>query len=301
ACLELPEQEWEAEIERLCARHPEDAPALRRRFAALQRAGLADSGSRQMHDLALVEDLARREPEVASALAEAAGVDPRSVPGLSADPRAGTLLDGRYELIARLGAGAMGVVYRGLDRELGREVAIKLLDPARFADAKAEARFLQEAELLAALRHDSVVVLYDRGRSAAGELFLVMELLDGVPLTRVLEGRIAQTIASAAAALGVARLAETTWVRQVARWGADLADGLAAVHRAGILHRDVKPANVFVRRDGRAVLLDFGIATRGGDLTAAGTVLGTPWYMAPEQALGDDELTAALDVYGLCS
>jgi len=304
ACLARPEAEWEQAVAEVCRSHPDQATALRSRFAALQRIGFADQQAAPAEDLALVKALAEREPEAAAALAEAAGVDAASIPGLAppADRRLGACVGNRYRLLARLGQGAMGTVYHARDEDLGRDVAVKLLDAQRFADARAEARFLQEAELLAKLRHPAVVTLFDRGRSTDGELFLVMDLLEGVPMARVLQeisdgqrdGEPLRTL------LGDA-IAERSYVRQVVRWTADLADGLAAAHRLGILHRDVKPSNVFLCRDGRAVLLDFGIATRGGDLTAAGTVLGTPWYMAPEQALPGARLTPALDVYALCS
>jgi tetratricopeptide (TPR) repeat protein len=303
-CLAQPEPQWEAAVEETCRANPDHADTVRRRFAALRSAGLGPSGADRAEDLRVVRDLAARVPEVAAALAEAFAVDPASLrePGAPADPRLGLTLADRYHLEQRLGAGAMGVVYRAHDRELRRAVAVKLLDPALFADPRAEVRFAQEAELLASLRHESVVAVYDRGRSDRGEPFVVMELIDGVPLTRALtalaEGHGAP--AQLATALG-AHLTEPSYVRQVARWGAELAEGLAAAHARGILHRDVKPSNVFVRDDGRAVLLDFGIATRGGDLTAAGTVLGTPWYMAPEQADARAKRTAALDVYGLAS
>ncbi len=319
-CLAEPQAQWPAAIERLCDRHPTEALALRRRFAALQRAGLMHEPGSQASDLALVRALAQDQPEIAAALADAAGVDRSSVHGLPTptDARLGTTLSKRYRLVARIGAGAMGVVYRSHDEELRREVAVKLLDAGQVVDPKAEARFLQEAELLAGLRHDAIVTLHDRGRSERGELFLVMELLDGVPLTRVLQAIDGVSTAGHLAAVRevlAAReagqdappagngkaLPESSVVRLIARWGAELAEGLAVAHAAGVLHRDIKPSNVFVRRDGRAVLLDFGIATRGGDLTAAGTVLGTPWYMAPEQATAQGKLTPALDVYGLSS
>jgi serine/threonine protein kinase len=301
-CLAQPQHEWRAALERLCTEHPTHADLLRRRFAALERAGFAHEPGSQGSDLAMVKELAERDPVLAEAFADAAGVARTSVPGLT-DTRLGTLLAGRYRLLARIGAGAMGVVYRGHDESLRRDVAIKLLDAAQLPEDKAKARFLQEAELLAGLRHDGIVTLHDRGQSERGELFLVMELLAGEPLTRVLAALADRPNDPAAVAelLGGEKLPETTVLRLIARWGAELAEGLAVAHGAGILHRDIKPSNVFIRADGRAVLLDFGIATRGGDLTAAGTVLGTPWYMAPEQAIADSKLTPALDVYGLCS
>src|SRR5690606_14505293 len=107
-------------------------------------------------------------------------------------------------------------------------------------------------------------------------------------------------IRAASAALG-ASLPEPSWLRQAVRWTAELADGLAAAHAASVFHRDVKPSNVFVERDGRAVLLDFGIAARLGDqeLTLSRAILGTPSYMPPEQARGPVAPSPALDVYSL--
>lgn len=305
-CLARDEAEWEAALARTCKAHPQHAATLRRRFALLCGAGLAPSdGTDRERDLAVVRDLAAQEPEVAHALADAMGIDHTSVPGLGErrDPRLDTTLRGRYRLDARLGAGAMGVVYTAHDLELRRDVAVKILDGSLHGSPKAEARFLQEAELLAALRHDAIVAVHDRGLGQDGELFLVMELLDGVPLTHVLD-ELAQADSRAPLdavrdLLGGTPPPEPSVDRLAARWAAEVAEGLAAAHAAGILHRDVKPSNVFIRRDWRAVLLDFGIATRGADLTAAGTVLGTPCYMAPEQAIAGARLTPALDVYGL--
>lgn len=305
-CLARDEAEWEDALARTCKAHPQHAATLRRRFALLCGAGLAPSdGTDRERDLAVLRDLAAQEPEIAHAFADAMGVDHTSVPGLSSgpDPRLGSTLRGRYRLVGRLGAGAMGVVYAAHDLELRREVAVKILDGSLLGSAKAEARFLQEAELLAALRHDAIVGVFDRGLGNAGELFLVMELLTGAPLTHVLDAvaraRPEARLAAVTEVLGATAPPEPSVDRLAARWAAEIAEGVATAHAAGILHRDIKPSNVFIRRDWRAVLLDFGIATRGADLTAAGTLLGTPCYMAPEQATPGARLTPALDVYGI--
>lgn len=256
--------------------------------------------------------LCRAHPHLVAPLAEALGLgealaqlDPDAV---RSDPLAGHLLGGRYRLEQCLGRGAMGVVYRAQDQELHRAVAVKILDARLFTDPVAEQRFQREAETLAALQHPAIVPVFDRGRTAEGIHFLVMELLDGAPLSAVLQ-RISEhddeaPVAAVAAVAGAGSGRESSWWRLCARWGAELAAGLHAAHQAGIVHRDVKPSNAFVRADGRAVLLDFGIAAREADarLTATATTLGTPWYMAPEQvAAGGGPAGPTLDVYGLCA
>jgi serine/threonine-protein kinase len=251
--------------------------------------------------------LCRDHPQFAQPLAEVLGLSaelPRIQQAALRDPLAGLVLAGRYRLDSCLGRGAMGVVYRGEDQELRRTVAVKILDARLFRDPQAEQRFQREAEALAALQHSNVVAVFDRGRTAEGIHYLVMELLEGCTLAALLD-RVrsgADPLVATADALGGVP-AESHWPRLCARWAVDLAQGLAAAHARGLVHRDVKPSNVFLRRDGRPVLLDFGIAARADDerLTATQTTLGTPWYMAPEQvragALGQAEPT--LDVYGL--
>jgi len=252
--------------------------------------------------------LCRDHPELARPLADVLGMA-GDLPllqqvALREDPLAGVVLGGRYRLADCLGRGAMGVVYRGEDQELRRPVAVKILDVRLFHDAEAERRFAREAEALASLAHEHVVAVYDRGRTPEGIHFLVMELLEGATLAALLE-RIASGVEPAAAhheLLG-ATMAEPGWPRQCARWARDLAQALGAAHSQQLVHRDVKPSNVFLARPGRPVLLDFGIAARGSAarLTATQTTLGTPWYMAPEQVRAGAAVVAAptLDAYGL--
>ncbi|MGI8334854.1 protein kinase domain-containing protein [Actinomadura scrupuli] len=177
---------------------------------------------------------------------------------------------GRYRLVERLGQGAMGVVWRARDQVLGRDVAVKeLLLPAELDAARraaAAARVLREARAAAALRHPAIVRVHDVAEQD-GRPWIVMELLAG----RSLEQE--QPMAPGRAA----------------RIGLDVLAALRAAHERGVLHRDVKPANVFLRDDGRAVLTDFGIATLEGDvsLTRTGALIGTPAYMAPEHARGE--------------
>ena len=181
---------------------------------------------------------------------------------------------GPYLLLSQIGEGGMGAVYRARDTRLRREVAVKVLSPAVAAQPDLVARFEREARAVAALSHRNVVVIYDVGYEADTH-FIVMELLDGQSLRE-------------AAARG--RMPAARAIRYILQ----VCDGLAAAHAKGIVHRDLKPGNIILTRDGRAVLVDFGIAktlTDGvGDqstfVTTAGGVLGTPQYMSPEQVRG---------------
>jgi eukaryotic-like serine/threonine-protein kinase len=189
---------------------------------------------------------------------------------------------GRYRLERPLGRGGMAVVYRGVDEELGRVVAVKLLAEHLAGDAELRARFLREARLAAALNHPNVVSVYDIGERD-GLPFIVMELVEGETLAEVIEreGRVEP--------------------RRVVELALQACAGLEHAHRAGLVHRDVKPANLLLREDGTVKIADFGIA-RAVDastrLTQVGTILGTAAYLAPEQADGG-EVTPATDVYAL--
>ncbi len=252
--------------------------------------------------------LCHEHPQLALPLAEVLGLS-KQLPllqqmALREDPLTGAVLSGRYRLTTCLGRGAMGVVYAGLDQELGREVAVKILDVRLFRDPEAERRFQREAEALALLQHPHVVAVFDRGLTPEGIHFLVMERLHGVTVAQLLEAIAAggEPVAVCAELLQAAP-AEALWPRQCARWARDLALGLQVAHTRQLVHRDVKPSNVFLAQPGRAVLLDFGIASRATDqrLTATQTTLGTPWYMAPEQVRSGGLTTAepTLDIYGL--
>ncbi|MFN7937128.1 MAG: protein kinase [Bryobacteraceae bacterium] len=179
---------------------------------------------------------------------------------------------GPYEILAPLGAGGMGEVWKAHDARLHRDVALKILPEGR--DAR---RFEQEARAIAALNHPNIVAIYDVG-SQDGMHYLVQELVDGQALNELLDGG-------------------AMAVRKATELGAQVADGLAAAHAVGIVHRDLKPANIMVTRDGRAKILDFGLAkqvepttpsdaTRKQALTQDGVVMGTIGYMAPEQVRG---------------
>lgn len=195
---------------------------------------------------------------------------------------------GRYRIEALLGRGGMGEVWRARDESLHRSVALKRLPPGAAVDAERRARFLREARALAALDSPGIVVLYAAENveqpDPSRDSYLVMELVEGTPLDTWMATRGPLPVGEAVDVL-----------RQVAR-------ALADAHRAGVIHRDLKPGNVLRRPDGRIVVIDFGLAllsegTEGdGRLTQSGMVAGTASYMAPEQARGEP-LTAAADVW----
>ena len=186
---------------------------------------------------------------------------------------------GRYVIVGRLGAGGMGVVYRGHDPQLRRDVAIKLPTFRGLADACAIAqrRFLREARAAAAVRHPHICPIHDVGEDQ-GHPYVVMALIEGGTLSERLrrDGRFADC-------------------RHAVQLTVQIADALAAVHALGVTHRDLKPGNILIERDGQAYLTDFGLARDDHDperLTDNGALLGTPAYMAPEQA--SDELEVGL-------
>jgi serine/threonine-protein kinase len=207
-------------------------------------------------------------------------MDPgQTAPGM--DPFAGRVLS-HYRLEERLGAGGMGLLYRGTDLALGRAVAIKLLARHLVSDATAKARFVQEARAASALDHPNIANVHDIGEED-GELFIVMALYEGETLRQRLEkGRLPVD-----EAVGI--------LRQVAL-------GLEAAHRAGIVHRDIKPANILMTTGGTAKILDFGVAKLLGEsqaqMTQAGQPIGTVLYMSPEQLTGQ-QVDARTDLWSL--
>jgi CubicO group peptidase (beta-lactamase class C family) len=178
---------------------------------------------------------------------------------------------GHYRILSVLGAGGMGVVFQAEDTHLLRRVALKVMAPALAASAGARERFLLEARATAALEHDHIVAIYQVGEDR-GVPYFAMQFLKGETLEERLrrEGRLPTA--------------------EVLRVGAEIAEGLAAAHAHGLIHRDVKPANVWLEEGrGRVKLLDFGLvraAGQGEGLTRPGSILGTPEYMAPEQGSG---------------
>jgi tRNA A-37 threonylcarbamoyl transferase component Bud32 len=193
---------------------------------------------------------------------------------------------GRYELGDEVGEGGMATVFRARDRELRRDVAVKVLFPHLARRPEVVRRFQREARAAATLEHVNILRVYDVGGGDDTDddpPFIVMELIRGRALLGEIEQRGPMFAEVAACA------------------GALLADALAAAHHAGIVHRDVKPSNVLVSHDGRLLLADFGVArleTEDSLITRTGAVLGTPAYMSPEQAAGDTA-TARSDLYSL--
>jgi serine/threonine protein kinase len=197
----------------------------------------------------------------------------------------GRRLDGRYQILERIGAGGMGAVYRAIQEPLGREVAIKVLQCDGDERSEMSRRFLHEARVVSRLRHPNTVTLFDYGEADSGELFIAMELLRGRSLDHPAASR----------DLGLRELVD------IAR---DVCSALHEAHEQGIVHRDLKPGNIFLDQiAGRRVVkvLDFGIAKVAGAqslLTLAGVVVGTPAYMSPEQTRGH-ELDRRSDLYSL--
>jgi serine/threonine-protein kinase len=219
-----------------------------------------------------------RDPEAGPAVVASHG-RPEESSG-SRSPRAG-----RYELREVIGQGAFGVVYRAWDTELGRAVALKRPRSDPGAGPEAVARFLREARSAASLQHPHIVPVFDVGRDE-GEPYLVTALVEGNNLADELRAR-------------------RPSYRRAAEWIAALAEGLGHAHGIGIIHRDIKPANILIDREGKPYLTDFGLARYTSleatqTITVDGQVIGTPAYMAPEQARGEGlGVDARADVYSL--
>ena len=176
----------------------------------------------------------------------------------------------RYRVLERLGGGGAGVVYKAEDTKLERLVALKFLSAYRSAHEADKRRFLREARASSALDHPNICTVYEIDETEDGRLFIAMAFCEGETLKRKIER-------------GPLPLAEAV------RLAAQIADGLAAAHAKGIVHRDVKPANVIVAPGGRVKIVDFGIAKLSDQsrLTRDGTAVGTAGYMAPEQIRGE--------------
>jgi tRNA A-37 threonylcarbamoyl transferase component Bud32 len=199
--------------------------------------------------------------------------------------KSGDKLAGRYEIRDLLGRGGMGEVWRATDQTLDRPVAVKTLSTRLSSEELQESlpRFQREGRAAARLNHPSIATIFDAGEHD-GQLFMVLELVNGEDLARVL-----------------AREPGGLPVGQVLEIGTQAADGLAVAHEAGVIHRDIKPANLMLLRRGQVKILDFGIARLEGtasSLSATGAVLGTMAYMPPEQMLGQP-ISGSADVYSL--
>src|SRR5262245_4091561 len=190
------------------------------------------------------------------------------------------VFDGRYRVVRKLGTGGMANVYLAEDQELGRSVAIKMLDERHSQDEQFVERFRREAKNAAGLSHPNIVSIYDRGE-AEGTYYIAMEYLEGRTLKELLVTRGPTPIAVA-----------IDYTRQILA-------GLGFAHRPGIVHRDIKPPNVVVAPDGRLKVTDFGIARSGtSQMTETGSIIGTAQYLSPEQAKGAP-VTPASDIYSV--
>ena len=175
-----------------------------------------------------------------------------------------------YRILEHLGGGGMGVVYKAHDLHLDRLVALKFLPPELTRDPDAKARFIHEAKAASALQHDNICTIHDVDETSDGQLFICMDLYCGETLKRKIDSGPVPVEEAIELAIQVAR-------------------GLAKAHEAGMVHRDVKPANIMVTKEGEAKIVDFGLAklTRQTKLTREGSTLGTVAYMSPEQARGE--------------
>ncbi|MFL5594414.1 MAG: protein kinase domain-containing protein [Gemmatimonadaceae bacterium] len=187
---------------------------------------------------------------------------------------------GKYRIVELVGEGAMGVVYRAVDTVLDRTVAIKVMNEAIARQEDLRKRFLHEAQAAGSLQHPNVVCIYDLGE-VDGHLFIAMEFVHGVDLERLIE------------------MGEPLSLQARLDIMIDVLTGLSYAHKHGIVHRDIKPANIRVGDDGRAKIMDFGVAhLASSSMTRTGSFLGTPSYMAPEQ-ITEGKTTPATDVFAV--
>ncbi len=286
-CLDRLERNDADAAEAVCREHPQHAAAIRQRLDLLERSGL----------------LVRPEVSESSAV-------PDAMPEKLGD----------FRLLRKLGEGGMGVVYLALQESLQREVALKLVRPDQLWFAGARERFRREVDAIARLQHPGVVPIHAVGEEA-GIPYFAMEKVSGATLADVLAalaGADASGLAGRDMARAIAARAEPadgpagdasaafvfdgTWAETCFRIVLQVAEALEHVHRRGVLHRDLKPSNVMVTRAGRAMVLDFGLASTTGAsrLTRSGARLGSLPYLAPEQWSGNgDRIDARTDLYAL--
>jgi serine/threonine protein kinase len=268
-CLQAPEDQRQAALEEACRQRPDLAQGLRAAFAVLQGLGLAGDGGW----IAWPEQL------------------------------------GDFRLGERLGGGGMGVVFRARQLSLARDVALKMLRPDQLQFASARERFRREAAAIAALEHPGIVPILAVGEER-GVPWFAMPLLAGKTLAEALSAlsehsRDSLSGASLAAVLGgdprSAPLFELDWNDACVEIARQVALALEHAHQRGIRHRDIKPSNIVLGDDGRARVVDFGLAARDelDGLTKTGSQLGTLYYMAPEQVRGDRAVGPLADVYAL--
>jgi serine/threonine protein kinase len=187
---------------------------------------------------------------------------------------------GKYEVQDLIGEGAMGVVYRALDPMLNRSVAVKVMNDALALDENFRTRFLREARAAGSLQHPNVITVYDCGETD-GHLYIAMEYVAGTDLEQLIASKVTVSLANKIEII------------------IGVLNGLAYAHKRGIVHRDMKPANIRVNEEGRALIMDFGIAhTTSSNVTKTGLILGTPNYMAPEQVTGS-AITPRTDIFAV--
>ncbi len=245
------------------------------------------------HQAPLTDKPAQDVPASASALSQQALSPERSKTDARLDPLVGTILAGRYEVIRRIGEGGMGAVYEARHTVIGKRVAVKVLLERLVEKRELVARLLKEARLASAIGHENIVDVTDFGTTEDARSFVVMEYLEGEPLSALLARE---------APLPVERCLHI--VKQVV-------SALGAAHAKGIVHRDIKPENIYLIRRGDedfVKVVDFGVskAVRTADegpetlrLTRTGILLGTPLYMSPEQARGDEDIDSRADIWAV--
>jgi len=304
--IEKLEDDAHFEVEPFLREHAEHAAILRARLEKLRRAGfLGPKTGNVLHEM--------RERFGVSSVVRTTGPWNAGASRSAVELLPSRTVGGRYRILAEIGRGGMGRVFRGLDIDLGREVAIKVVDldlmgplddsPQRRVCLQ---RFLAEAQVTAQLEHPSIVPIHDIGIDRTGQFYYTMKLVEG----RTLEGLIADWHAGLAAD-------EPFPIQELLRIVLQIGDALSLAHERGVLHRDLKPSNVMVGRFGEVHVMDWGLAKLFGarepaselvhstrserdSPTRAGDVVGTPSHMAPEQAAGDTALLdQRADVYGV--
>lgn len=255
-----------------------------------QLADLLDTSGDVERALKVLETLRRHEPTYPNVASRIEGLRKKSSQQRLAESRGrasgsnlattGFLGDSRYEMLEEIGAGGMGVVFKARDRRLNRVVALKRLPDNLKNHPKAVQLFLREAQASARLNHANITTVYDADQEG-GHFFMTMELLQGQPLNKILKtkGRIA--------------------FKDASRLGMQICMGLQYAHDQGIVHRDIKTANLFFTGDRKVKIMDFGLAKMMEEVRRAATVIGgTPFYMAPEQAAGEP-VDHRTDLYAL--